>query len=76
MFRESPFFCTAYMSPCVETSNSEATILCNYQNIQNAWCILGVISASHALDIIWILKTMSVYEGTLLSAIQNNALPN
>ena len=38
------------MSPCAETSNSEATILHNYQNIWNAWCILGIISASRALD--------------------------
>ena len=76
MFRESPFFCAAYMGPCVETSSSEATTLYNHQNIRNVWCISGIVSASCTLNIIAILKTMLLYEGTLPSAIQNNPLPN
>ena len=62
MLRESPFFCIAYMGSCAETSSSEVTTLYNYQNIRNAWCISGVVSASRTIGIIAILGTMSLYE--------------
>ncbi|KAH0826520.1 hypothetical protein J3R83DRAFT_5527 [Lanmaoa asiatica] len=48
--------------------SSQATTLCNYQNIKSAWCISGVVSASRAIAIIAILKTMSLYEDELRHA--------
>ena len=37
--------------------------LYDYQNVKNAWCVSGAVSASRAIAIIAILKTMSLYEG-------------
>ncbi|KAF8549736.1 WD40 repeat-like protein [Imleria badia] len=52
-----------HVSLCVEEPRSSgATTLYNYQNVKNAWCVSGAVSASRAIAIITILKTMSLYE--------------
>ena len=45
------------------------TTLFNYQSTRNAWCISGVVSASRAIAIVAILKTMSLYGGKLAPTV-------
>ncbi|KAG6372767.1 hypothetical protein JVT61DRAFT_7165 [Boletus reticuloceps] len=52
----------SFSSGGVGHGSSQATTLYNYQNVRNAWCISSVVSASRAIAIIAILKTMSIYD--------------